>query len=142
MELNLNGPDALAVGDKGYNGDTEGAYVVTYVSSVGIDLRHEVTGETINKLSHRESYEQDWRWFREAEKATTTTVAQAISLAVDEAQEGLGSLEGGLFLGESDSLRVTEVSAELENAGNGLMSQFTVKTSDGQEWTVRVTPKA
>jgi hypothetical protein len=83
-------------------------------------------------------------------KATTTTVAQAISFAVDEVQE-FGTSDGAetLFLDlETDDqdpnteLRVTEVSAEMENAGNGLMSQFTVKTSDGQEWNVRVTPKA
>ena len=85
MELNLNGPDTLAKGDKGYNGDTEGAYVVTYVTSVGIDLRHELTGVTILKMSHRESYEQDWRWFRD-DNATTTSVAQGISRAIDEIQ--------------------------------------------------------
>jgi hypothetical protein len=77
-------------------------------------------------------------------RSTTTNVAQAISLAVDEAKEGACSLEGGLYLepDESSTLRVTEVGAELENAGNGLMSQFVVKTSDGQEWNVRITPKS
>lgn len=79
------------------------------------------------------------------DRATTTTVAQAISRVIDEAQEGLSSLEGGLFLNdapgaEDAELRVVEVSAELENAVNGMMSQFTVKTSDGQEWNVRITP--
>lgn len=79
-------------------------------------------------------------------ESTTTTVAQAISYAIDEAQEfgTVNDSRNGLYLGdvadESD-LRVTEVSAELENAPNGLQSQFTVKTSDGREWTVRVTPK-
>lgn len=81
------------------------------------------------------------------EKATTTTVAQAISFAVDEIQE-YGTADGqmGLLLDrDADeapeaALRATEVSAELENAANGLMSQFTVTTSDGQVWSVRVTP--
>ncbi len=83
------------------------------------------------------------------EKATTTTVAQAISRAIDERQEYGGHDDApgreGLFLDDAPGmewtdLRVTEVSAELENAANGLMSQFTVKTSDGQEWAVRITP--
>lgn len=154
MELNLNGPDALQIGDKGYNGDTEGAYVVKYVSRVGIDLVHEVTGQRMNKLSQRESYSQDWRWFRDGAEqgamANTNKVAQAISFAIDEVRE-FGTSDGAetLFLdletNDQDprtELRIEEVGAELENAGNGLMSQFTVKTSDGREWTVRVTPKA
>lgn len=144
MELNLTGPDALAKGDKGYNGDTEGAYVVEAVTSVGIDLVHETTGDRINKMSHRESYEQDWRWFRDS-AATTTTVAQAISLAVDEAQEGLVGEEGGLFIGDGPE-RITEVSAELTNGEEGgpfgEFSSFTVTTSDGRKWNVSVTPKA
>lgn len=65
MKLDLNGVDCLRVGDKGYNGDTEGAYVVEFVSTVGIDLVHEVTGARILKMGHRESYEQDWAWFRD-----------------------------------------------------------------------------
>jgi hypothetical protein len=65
MELNLNGADVLRPGDKGYNGDNEGAYVVKSATSVGIDLVHEDTGERINKMSHLESYEQDWGWFRD-----------------------------------------------------------------------------
>lgn len=76
-----------------------------------------------------------------SDQATTTTVAQAVSYAVDEAQEGLVGEEGGLWIGDGP-IRINEVSAELDNAANGLMSQFTVKTSDGQEWTVRITPKA
>lgn len=139
MELNLNGTDVLQPGDKGYNGDTDGAYLVEAATSVGIDLRHEVTGELIAKMSHRESYDQDWRWFRDP-AATTTTVAQAISLVVDEAQEGLLSDEVGVFLGDNP-IRITEVSAELANGAYGDWASFTVKTSDGQEFEVRVTPK-
>lgn len=80
-------------------------------------------------------------------ESNTTNVAQAISYAVDEFQEFGGHNDDrlGLYLGDvadTSDLRITEVSAELENAGNGLMSQFTVKTSDGREWNVRVTPKA
>lgn len=76
--------------------------------------------------------------------ATTTAVAQAVSRAIDEyqelAREGLYLDDGPEF--EATTLRVTEVGAELKNAANGLMSQFTIKTSDGQEWNVRITPKA
>lgn len=81
-------------------------------------------------------------------KATTTTVAQAISFAVDEVQE-YGTSDGamGLFLDRDsedlapeEDLRVTEVSAQLQNSSNGLASIFQVTTSDGKVWDVRVTP--
>jgi hypothetical protein len=87
-------------------------------------------------------------------KATTIAVAQAISFAVDEVQE-FGTSDGamGLFLDRDsedlipeEDLRVTEVSAEMVNGKKGgpfgEFSTFTVKTSDGREWTVSVTPKA
>lgn len=138
MELNLNGADALKLGDKGYNGDTEGTYVVAHLEEDWIGLEHPTTGRTT--INRTESLEQDWRWFRDP-AVTPTTVAQAISLAIDEAQEGLVGEDGGLFIGDGAD-RITEVSAELENAPNGLQSQFTVTTSDGKQWTVRVTPKA
>jgi hypothetical protein len=78
-------------------------------------------------------------------KATTTTVAQAISFAVDEFQEfgGHNDHRPGLYLGDvadDSDLRINEVSAELQNAANGLTSIFQVTTSDGQVWDVRVTP--
>lgn len=81
--------------------------------------------------------------------ATTTTVAQAISFAIDEAQEfgGHNDHRPGLYLSavedESD-LRVTEVSAELrshegdERSLGYPYSTFTISTSDGQVWEVRV----
>jgi hypothetical protein len=81
-------------------------------------------------------------------QATATTVAQAISFAVDEVQE-YGTSDGamGLFLDRDsedlipeEDLRVTEVSAQLQNASNGLTSIFQVTTSDGKVWDVRVTP--
>lgn len=83
------------------------------------------------------------------ERATPTRVAQAIGRAIEEhanfgghEDTGLGLyLEDGLG-NEDTTLHVTEVGPELENASNGLMSQFTIKTSDGREWTIRVTPKA
>lgn len=81
--------------------------------------------------------------------ATARRVAQAISRAIDEHQEfgGHDSVSTGLFLDDAieyddTDLRIQEVGAELETAANGLQSQFAIKTSDGREWTVRVTPKA
>jgi hypothetical protein len=81
--------------------------------------------------------------------ASTSNVAQAISFAIDEIREfGTSDGEMGLFLSRDPDrsperdLCVTEVSAELQNAANGLMSKFTVSTSDGRRWTVRVTPEA
>lgn len=78
-------------------------------------------------------------------RANTISVAQAISFAIDEVQE-FGTTDGemGLFLNRDadrspeHDLRITEVSAELHS--NGPISTFTVKTSDGQEWRVRVGP--
>jgi hypothetical protein len=75
--------------------------------------------------------------------ANTTSVAQAISRAIDEHQEL--SLDGGLFLddapgAEGTTTRIVEVSAELQNAANGLTSIFQVHTSDGQVWDIRITP--
>lgn len=64
---------------------------------------------------------------------TTTSVAQFISMATENEIREPGSLEFA---------DVQEVGAELENAKIGFWSQFVVKTADGQEWTVRVTPKA
>jgi hypothetical protein len=82
-------------------------------------------------------------------KSTTITVAQAIRFAVDEVQE-FGTSDGimGLPLDRKYSpqsapetaLRVTEVSAQLQNSFNGLASIFQVTTSDGKVWDVRVTP--
>lgn len=83
-----------------------------------------------------------------ADHSTAQRVAQALSRAIDEVQEfGMSDSDPGLFLNdapgaEQTDLRVTEVSAELDTAANGLQSQFTVTTSDGREWTVRITPKA
>lgn len=134
----------IKLGDKGYNGDTDGAYVVTKLGEGWIGTTHQTTGRLA--VSLEEAAEQDWRWFRDP-AATTTTVAQAVSFAIDEVQE-YGTTDGqmGLFLDRDgdptpeEDLRVVEVSAELENAPNGLMSQFTIKTSDGREWAVRITP--
>jgi hypothetical protein len=59
-------PAQIAVGDKGYYGDRDGAYVVEFVSSVGLDLRHE-TGEwdPIRKMSWAETEDQNWAWYRD-----------------------------------------------------------------------------
>lgn len=134
----------IRVGDKGFNSDMDGEYAVTKLGDGWIGLTHAQSGRTT--VSLEEAAEHRWRWLRDG-KATTTTVAQAISYAVDEFQEFGGHNDSrlGLYLGDvadDSDLRVTEVSAELQNAPNGLMSQFTIKTSDGQEWTVQVTPKA
>lgn len=79
------------------------------------------------------------------ERATNITVAQAISRAIDEHQEFGGHEDDrlGLYLddapgAEDTDLRITEVSAELNT--NGPISTFTVKTSDGREWRVRIGP--
>jgi hypothetical protein len=68
--------------------------------------------------------------------ATPNNVAQAISLAIDEAQEGLVGEEGGLFL-EDGPIRIIEVEAQLHHLLGGNV-EFEVKTSDGRSFTVRV----
>lgn len=74
--------------------------------------------------------------------ATTTNVAQAISLAVDEAQEfgTSGGEEVGLLLSPdlNRDLRVTEVGAQLHHDRPSGTSYFLLKTSDGREWRVTV----
>jgi hypothetical protein len=78
--------------------------------------------------------------------ATPTTVAQAISYAVDEFQEfgGHNDDRQGLYLGhvgdESD-LRINEVGAQLHHLLGGNV-EFEVKTSDGRTFTVRVSESA
>lgn len=83
--------------------------------------------------------------------ATPTTVAQAISFAIDEVQE-FGTADGlmGLPLDRDadeaieTALRITEVSAELDNregdeTSRGCpYSRFSIKTSDGKVFEIRV----
>jgi hypothetical protein len=79
--------------------------------------------------------------------ATTISVAQAVSFAIDEVRE-FGDSDGRMGLpldrdaeeAPETALRITEVSAQLENAANGLTSIFQVTTSDGQIWDVKITP--
>lgn len=66
-------------------------------------------------------------------KATATSVAQQVSFAIEQEIEYPSNVEYATL---------TEVGAELENAPNGLQAQFVIKSADGQEWTIRVTPKA
>lgn len=76
----------------------------------------------------------------EAPAASATSVAQAISRVIDDVQEGAESLTGGLYLNEDedDTLRVTEVGAQLHSDSTGSVRSFYVKTSDGKEFRVSV----
>jgi hypothetical protein len=75
---------------------------------------------------------------------TVIEAAQTISRAIDEAQEDVGGLTGGLFIDayeqSPDERRLTEVSAELINSSNGLASHFWVEFSTGQRFRISVTP--
>lgn len=107
------------------------------------------TGETLPERHARDGYRRPV-----VAQSTARTVAQAVSFAVDEVQE-FGTSDGDSATGlplqgpdgnPSEDLRVIEVSAELLNGEPGgpfgEFSSFTVKTSDGREWTVSITPKA
>lgn len=76
---------------------------------------------------------------------TVTEAAQTVSRALDEAQEDVGGLTGGLFVDpyeqSADERRVTEISAELTNSSNGLASHFSVTFSTGQRFRISVTPE-
>jgi len=71
--------------------------------------------------------------------ANVVRVAQAISRNLETTDELY--LDDGPGM-EDSTLHFMEVGAELHNAANGLMSQFTVTTSDGRSWNVRITPEA
>ncbi len=67
MELDLrtgNIQEMLKAGDKGYNGDTEGAYRVSAVGTRFVSMRHTETDDLL-RIEHAEAREQDWRWFRD-----------------------------------------------------------------------------
>jgi hypothetical protein len=74
--------------------------------------------------------------------------ATPVMIAESFAETMKNSIEfdaGGALEEDGDSdLSITEVADidDVETSANGLTAQFTVKTSDGLEWTVRVTPKA
>jgi hypothetical protein len=114
-------------------GPTTGRFgTIGDVSSVALDIRwdghHGETGYPLggNVVSGLRNHGQG---------ETTTSVAQSVSLAIDEhiKNEPLWAIEGGMA-------EITEVGAFLKNAANGLTSIFQVTTSDGQVWDVRVTP--
>lgn len=129
----------LRIGDKGYNGDTEGAYVVTKLGEGWIGTTHPVTGRLA--VSHEEAAGQDWRWFRDAE-INPRSIAKALNGIIDDAvSDGATStfLEGADY-SEDEVAFVREVGKSVSTSANGLSSQFTIETGDGRKWTVRVTP--
>lgn len=59
-------PEDICVGDKGYEGDTEGAYVVHGISPsrAYVWVINEVTGKG-EDMSMAQAQVEDWRWFRD-----------------------------------------------------------------------------
>lgn len=62
MEIDF---DRVKPGDKGYEGDVDGAWIVEGVTPNGVDLRHESGEWDPKRINWIAAAEPDWRWFRD-----------------------------------------------------------------------------
>jgi hypothetical protein len=113
----------LQVGDKGYEGDDQNAWVIVEFREAvrrSIIVRQEGTGET-DRLSPEMAAAEDFAWFRDE---TAASIAQQV-------QKMIGTARGEFFPNGS-----------IEISANKMTAQFNIETSEGQAWTVHITPKA